>query len=264
VYAPEYDRFLAAWRACQGATYPLGGGGPCYFYARLVDGSSTWSSNNITITANTGYQVEPAIAYVPSRDEFWVAWIERLAIMAQRVSTTGLLVGEPFTIVQGIAGMSDPSISSISTQAEFLVVWSDTRGGQYHASAPVGGVYNSIYAQRVLSNGIRVGNAFRVSNSTSDLQPKVAYLSEIDQYVVAWSRFENDYNIYAHWVSQSGQSLGGDFAVVIAPQDQTHSIVTGHNLAFVLWDDARGSPDIRGRFLQMPSWIYLPLVVQGG
>ena len=266
-YSPEYDEFLLTWRDCISATTvvasPLGGGA-CYFYTQILDGTGARLSDNITATNETYMQTAPAIAYVPEQDEYWIVWTEQARIAAQRILTTGLLSGNSFTITHGTAEILDPSISNVSTQGELLVTWADGRYSQYNHS-PLGGGYHNIFAQRVLSTGVPLGDNFRVSSEVTSLEPKVTYLAERDQYVVAWTTIDfvnHDYNVYARWITAAGKPIGNDLAIAATLQNQLNPTVAGRNTAFILWDDSRGTPDIRGRLMQTPTWIYLPSVMR--
>ena len=273
-YAPADDVFLLAWRGCvqsqqSVAISPNGGGGPCYFYTQVLDGKGAEISENITATTNTYMQSYPALTYMPDLHEFWIVWTEQYTITAQRILTTGLLISEPFTIAQGTTEMFNPSISNTSSRGEFLVTWENMRYVLSQSLNPMGGGgYRDIYARRVLSSGVPAGDSFRVSNvSSTALEPKTVYLSGQDQYFVAWVSidYQNHHQgIYARWISETGETLGHDFPVVVEPEDQFQVAVAGDNMVLVAWQDNRGGPDIRGRILERPWWVYLPLVMRAG
>jgi len=50
----------------------------------------------------------------------------------------------------------------------------------------------------------------------------------------------------------------------VAPKDQYCAAAAGSGPVLVVWEDDRGGPDIRGRILDQPSWVYLPLVMKAG
>jgi hypothetical protein len=235
----------------------------CYFYTQLLDGTGAWLSDNITATNASSMQSTPAIAYIPGQDEYWIVWTEQTSIVGQRIQVNGLLSGIPFTISQSTSEMLDPSISNVSKQGEMLVTWADGRYSQY-THQPAGGGYHNIYAQRVLSNGLPLGDNFRVSSNPISLEPKVAYLSERNQYFVTWTTLDvvnHDHNLYARWIMSTGMPLGNEVPVASTLQDQQDPAVAGWDAAFLLWSDDRGAPDVRGRLMQTPTWVYLPTVM---
>ncbi len=272
VYAPVDDVFLLAWRGCIQSQSPVarspnGGGGSCYFYNQVLDSKGVEISENITATTSTYMQAYPALTYVPDLHEFWIVWTEQYTITAQRILTTGQLIDGPFTIAQGTTEMFNPSISNISSQGEFLVTWERMRSVPYQSLSTMGGGYRDIYARRILSSGVPVSDSFRVSNvSVAAIEPKTVYLAGQDRYFVAWGSidYENHHqDIYAKWISETGDPFGHDFPVVVVPEDQLYATVAGDSMALVVWQDDRGTFDIRGRILERPWWVYLPLVVRG-
>lgn len=270
LYAPERDLFLLAWRGClqnqASAPQAPGGGALCYTYAQILDGVGADVSENITATSSTPWQTYPALAYVPESEQFWILWASQYEIVAQRILTTGLLIGEPFSVTQGTAEMSNASISSPSGRGEFLVAWERARQQGYQLG-PAGGGYHDIYAQRVLSSGVPVGDSFPVSSLTGTaLGPRAVQLSEHDRFFVLWQETDVadvDHDLYARWMTAAGELVGPAYSVAVAPQYQGEAAAAGNSTAFVVWRDDRGGPDIRGRLLREPSTAYLPLVARG-
>jgi hypothetical protein len=274
VYAPEHDLFLLAWRGCvqdqlAATASPGGGGDSCYFYTQILDATGVTIGENVTATTATYVQGYPALTYVPGSDAFWIVWTELYTITARRVLTTGLLADVPFTIAQGTTEMRDPSISNISGRGELLVTWSNTRDVLLQQSSdPMGGGYSDIYAQRVMSTGVPAGESFRVSSTgNAAIEPRTIYLPGWDQYFVVWGNVDyvnHNQNVHARWMSATDDLVGHDFPVVVAPEDQHCVAAAGSGPVLVVWEDERGGPDIRGRIPDQPTWMYLPLMMNGG
>ena len=272
VYVSEHNLFLLAWRGCAqdqlaAVASPGGGGDSCYFYTQILDGMGMAVGENVTATTVTYMQGYPALAYVPDSDMFWIVWTEMYAITAQRILTTGLLADVPFTIAQGTTEMRDPSISNVSDRGEFLVTWSNTRNVLLQQSLdPMGGGYSDIYARRVVSTGVPTGESFRISSTgNATREPRTIYLPGRDQYFVVWVNVDyvnHNQNVHARWISATGELVGHDFPVAVVPEDQYCAAAAGSGPVLVVWEDARGGPDIRGRILDQPSWVYLPLMMQ--
>lgn len=272
VYAPDHDSFLLTWRGCMqdqlaAISSPGGGGDSCYFYTQILDATGVTIGENVTATTATYVQGYPALTYVPGSDAFWIVWTELYTITAQRVLTTGLLTDDPFIIAQGTTEMRDPSISNVSGRDEFLVAWSNTRDELLQQSlGPMGGGYSDIYARRVVTTGVPAGDSFRVSSTgNAAIEPKAIYLTRQDRYFVVWVNVDyanHNQNVHARWMSATGYLVGHDFPVVVAPEDQHCAAAAGSGPVLVVWEDDRGGPDIRGRILDLPTWMYLPLVMR--
>lgn len=255
VYSAEHDQFLLAWRGCTAS---------CYFYAQILNGLGGQSSDGVTATAGTYFQGFAAVAYMQPRDEYWMAWSEQSRIVVQRILTTGLLINDPFTVTEGTSEMLDPSISNLSGEDELLIMWADSRDSQFQRS-PLGGGFHSIYGQRVLSDGLTSGSAFRISHDLTSVEPKVIYLPQSAQFIVAWTTIDfvnHQTDIHAHWISKTGEPIGTDYTIVETLDDQQNPALTGAGTALIAWEDSRGVPDIRGRLLQTPTWIYFPVVLR--
>jgi hypothetical protein len=274
VYAPEHNLFLLAWHGCvqdqlAAVASPGGGGDSCYFYTQILDGMGMAVGENVTATTAAYMQGYPALTYVPGSDAFWIAWTEMYTITAQRILTTGLLADVPFTIAQGTAEMRDPSINNISGRGEFLVTWSNMRDVLLQQPLdPMGGGYSDIYARRVVSTGVPADESFRVSSTgNAAIEPRTIYLPGREQYFVVWVNVDyvnHNQNVHARWMSATGEPVGHDFPVVVVPEDQYCAAAAGSGPILVVWEDERGGPDIRGRILDQPAWVYLPLVMRAG
>ena len=127
---------------------------------------------------------DPAIAYHPQRHEYLVVWKNDLLnnsdIHAQRVSATGMLVGNPFFVSTGPGGdRYQPDVVYNSKQQEYLVIW---------AIDPPGPPGFEFHAQAVAAQGGITGPDITFATgvySAGGLH--VAYSPVSDKYLVVWS-----------------------------------------------------------------------------
>jgi len=127
-------------------------------------------------------------------------------IFAQRYNASGEPLGYNFKVSDdtGLAEQSYPAIS-MDTSGNLVITWSDKR-------QPV----SQIYAQRVDSAGVPLGNNWRVNNfsGTSDQSKPDVAVADFGNFVVTWTDKRNGfYDIYAQCYDSSGFPLGSNFRV---------------------------------------------------
>ncbi len=273
IYTPDADVFMLAWRGClipqqsMVIAAPIGGA-PCYFYTQILSSTGVTIREDITATTNTYMQVKPGLTYAARRREFWIVWTERYTITAQRVLTSGELIGEPFAIFTQTtdSDLFNPDISNLSNEGEFLVTWENHPNVQSQFLYPFGGGHRDIYARRVLSNGTPISDSFHISSrGITGNEPKVIYLTEQNQYLITWVSLETSDNyrdLYMRWVSADGMLIGRDFPVAVAAESQHNLALDGRKAALIVWEDERGLSTIRGRILERSWWLFLPVIVR--
>jgi uncharacterized repeat protein (TIGR01451 family) len=164
-------------------------------------------------------------------------------IYGQIADITGTLQGINFPISTAASDQYFPAVAS-NTQDEFLVVWQDSREGNW-----------DIYGQWVV-NGELEGENFPISVAQGNqYYPAVAYNRSKDEYFVVWWDDRDwvitGYNIYGRLITDSREVGDSDCPIVTAAGDQQYPDIT-YNSAngeyMVIWQDHRnGNWDIYGR-----------------
>ncbi|MCO5169720.1 MAG: hypothetical protein M9894_25560 [Planctomycetes bacterium] len=166
--------FLVVWQDLRGgATYDV-------FGARVSGAGAVLDPAGIAISAASGDQVEPVVAYGSS--SFLVAWSDSRAgsadIFAARVSKNGGLLDGPASsggiVVSGAPGnQSRPAIAF--NGSGYFVVWEDRRAGA-----------GDIYGTPVNTNGaVGAPTGRRISGAAGDqTRPAIAYHGK--GYLVVW------------------------------------------------------------------------------
>ena len=221
---------------------------------RALTGSGPLIGDDFPISTEIRNQSAPAIAYNPRADEVLVAWVDNRNnpnggsgedIYGQRVSSTGALIGEAFPISTAPYAQEAPDIAYNSAANEYLVVWTDRR-----FTSPADA---DIYGQRVSAEGELLGSPFPIYDSISpstQRNPKVAYNSVDDEYLVVWKDGRNSsssgMDIYGRRVASTGEPVGGDFPITTMVGDQWGAAIAYNPLAneyLVVW----GGDDIHGQ-----------------
>lgn len=171
---------------------------PYGVYGRFVNemGQPQGSVVNIAAAA-AGYNVNPGISFMS--DQYLVVWADKrpgqsdLDICAQLVSTTGGLIGEKLLIATGPANQMYPEVCS--NGAQYLVVW---REAAY-----------VINGQWISSNGVLMGEAFQISDSTSFYRFRAGVDVSTTGFVAAWSEVRDDErDIYGSTGIMTGHAEG--------------------------------------------------------
>ncbi|MBN1582957.1 MAG: PKD domain-containing protein, partial [Anaerolineae bacterium] len=118
------------------------------------------------------------------------------------------LIGDPFLASDPRPQQKELAVAYNPAQDEYLVVW---------CGYDTGGADCDLQAQRVLSDGIKVGSVITIAQAAGEQrEPAVAYNSDNQEYLVVWNDTRNDADgdIYAQRLSITGTLLGS--AVVVA------------------------------------------------
>jgi hypothetical protein len=128
-------------------------------------------------------------------------------ICSQTYISCGITVGDNY-LVNDDAGSSDQSEPSIAIDGSgnFIVSWNDERNGDV-----------DIYAQRYSSNGVALGNNFRVNQDQGyAFQNSPSITADGNgNFVIAWCDYRSGYlsDIYAQRYSADGTAIGDNFRV---------------------------------------------------
>jgi hypothetical protein len=157
---------------------------------------------------------------------------------------------------------SRPGLAYNSTSDQFLVVWEDFRGA---------GFGSNVYAQLVNSDGSMSGINVPISTAADwQRDPKPAYNSVTDKYIVVWEdwRHDPDDAIYAQMVNANGSKSGTEFIISNAANDQSNPDIVYNSISnqfLVVFDDDRlveYDYDIYGKLLNgdgTPSGADFPI-----
>jgi hypothetical protein len=163
-YATGSHEFLVSWMGGYGGLNDIR-------FMRLNVNGSLLQSGAITITAGTpDWERDPAIAYNPQQDEFYIAyagWVNSGNygfVAGQRVKAgTGALIGGP----RSFGAFSAPQIPSVSYSAasgQYLVAW-------YNATSTSRGVYGAMVraADGAISGDVRVISGYFAAYDALDI-----------------------------------------------------------------------------------------------
>jgi pimeloyl-ACP methyl ester carboxylesterase len=196
----------------------------------------------LPISTDSGDQLHPAVGCNTQRGEYLVVWQERVEgadIYAQRVSSSGQLLGGEIAVCTALERQQRPVVAYNSQRDEYLVVWQS--GTDLDCSG-----HNYIHAQRLAWDGQTLGGRIIISEATNcQIRPDVAYNSHDDQYLVVWQNGTVD--IIGRRISGAGEVVGSEFIVCGAHRQQNCPSVAYNSHAneyFVVWDDHRNNVDI--------------------
>lgn len=211
----------------------------------IIGHQSKSVSSNFPLTVANASQASPALAANTTNQEFLVVWQDQRNgsfrdIYGQRVRHDGSLVGTNFVVSNASNDQTDVVAAYNATQNQYLVVWQDCRNSA---------TLTDIYGQFVGHDGKLIGANFVVSkHPANSYEPSVAYNSGDDEFLVVWeddrSATVGDFNIYGQRVSATGNLLGSEFPISIAPNSQNHPEADYNALGktyLVVWQDRRNS-----------------------
>jgi hypothetical protein len=129
---------------------------------------------------------KPAVAYNWKHNQYLVAWHNQWPgsrdIYAQRVSTSGKLVGPWFAVSTGSGDRAQPAIAYSATDDEYLVVWMQE----------VSSDENEIWGRIIAWNGSYMYAPFKIISWAHRMfwTPRVAWNSIRNEYMVVWNAFD--------------------------------------------------------------------------
>jgi hypothetical protein len=230
--AIDFDgtNFLVTWQDDRGGSNDIYG-------ARVTSDGTVLDASGIPISAVTGAQEYPALAFDGS--VYLVVWQDKRGstydIYASRVTAGGTVLN-PAGIVISNASRDQAQPAVAFDGANHLVVWHDARN-----------VYNDIYGSRVTSGGMVLDSSGIAISSEVLAQECPALAYDGTNYAVTWQdrRDGSDYEIYLSRVTVDGTVVdSGGVIVSDAADDQLYPAIVFNNRQFlVVWQDIRGSND---------------------
>jgi hypothetical protein len=217
-------------------------GDPYKIYGQRLSSSGALSGSNFAIgyTGSEENQYHPNVAYNPNESEYLVVWHDDRdsgSLYAQRVSSSGALLGSNFIVSSSEIAMKTPSIVFNAVDNQYLVVWEKWRPSS-----------EDIYAQRVSRTGTLVGTEIVIrSGSAASLNPSVNYNPQCNEYFITWD--ENG-NILGQVISSTGTKKGIIQTICNATNTQSYPSNVYNSVSnryFMSWQDVRnGNYDIYG------------------
>ena len=178
--------------------------GDIYAQRYTGDGSALGTNFKVNDDGENRSQRNPCIS-TDGSGKFVIAWREVSGIYAQRYFSDGSTLGTNFKVSHDIVGScNDPSVS-IDGSGNFIISWNDDRDGDF-----------DIYAQRYSSDGVALGNNFKVNDdvdSTTQLFTSIA-IDGSGNFVITWYDHRNgDTNVYGQRFTSDGSTIGTNFKV---------------------------------------------------
>jgi len=230
--ASDGTNYLVVWEEDRGSID---------IYGALIDSlGRQLNTDEIAISANTGSQVCPTVAF-DNDSIYLVVWQDNRSgssydIYGARVSTSGnVLDGPGIAICTATGRQQVPSVAFDGTN--FFVVWADERNG---VSA------DDIYGTLVQPNGnvVTPGGSIIADDANWQDNPSVAF--DGTNYLVIWGDYGSgtfNEDIYGVRVNQSGNPIeASSIAISIASNGQWFPVVAFDGTNYlVVWFDKRNS-----------------------
>lgn len=163
-------------------------------WSKDADGIYGRFINNYAQPEDTVFRIDTAMAggTIPKLDfdgiNYLIVWADfnsagtDLDIYGQFVSTQGQLMGSKITIANGSQSQNNPNI--IFDGANYLVVWAEAS--------------TDIFGQRVQPDGHLLDDKFRISDNTAENRDQPAVSVGVDNYLIVWSEYHDDFDIYGN------------------------------------------------------------------
>jgi len=212
-------------------------------------------SFRISGPASVFHDVNPAVAYNPTSNQFLVVWVygapdQTQVIRGQLLAGDGTRIGPNFRISYSPGSPASPSVAYNSINEQYLVAWVDHRNDLS---------MSEVFGRRVKANGNPVGASFRISDTASRwdsyqsaLDPVVTYNSTANQYLIAWEEYQHypdplPSEVYAQRVKANGDLVGENIRISggAATGNESRPAVTYNttsNQYLVVWQDTRHVP----------------------
>lgn len=231
-----FDARLGYWRPADEAVPPS---------SRHAAPRAQSTAADFPIATAVGWQMDPVVAFNPTRDEFLVVWEDLrngsdLDIYGQRFGADGHMVGSNFALVIGQFDQQAPLLFYNPTDEGYRLLW--------HHHEPTS---DAIYAQVLSSTGTPVGSPSAVPTPAQGQQwiPGAAYNGTLNEFLVAWEDMSTG-AILAQRVSSSGEAIGSTIFVSSQPGLQWTPPLVAFNDVWgeylVVWDDLNGG-DVYGQ-----------------
>lgn len=194
-----------------------------------------------------------SVAYSPSPPHYLVAWQDyrntTADIFAQKLSTSGELVGTNIAVTLAPASQWTPAIVYNDLVGMYFVAWADRRSGNDNVN---------IYGQFITNDGTLWGSDLLICSAMGNqYTPSVAVNDQNGELLVAWQdqRLGTEtYNIFGQRLSSSGALLGNNFQVsaVTSNHQASPRLAFGASSYLAVWEDMRSAGqetnDVYGRW----------------
>jgi hypothetical protein len=235
-------------------------------YGKFVDQFGKPLGAEFVVAESSGRSRSPSAIFDGVNRRYLVTWtnlneVTSTDIFGQLVNADGDLLGDQIRISSAPEIQSEAKSSFDPSTQTFLIVWQDYRNKDISAY--------DIYAQRLDSNGNRVGDNFAISididnpglyASNNQSLPSVAHNDTTHSFLVSWTDYRETATagrIYGQLISNHGSLLGANFTISENISDhQTHSSTTydqANQRYIIVWTDGRNretaSSDIYGQLL---------------
>ncbi len=213
-------------------------------YGQQISAGGEVVGNSLPLVTALSLQTSPVAAYDGIRN-YLVVWQDNrnmadYDIYGQIVDDLGEFHGINFPISAAAGDQLFPTVAS-DAQGEFLVVWQDSRYGNW-----------DIHGQRLSNEGTLVAGDFEVSTAPSDqCLPALAYNPTEEEYLIVWQDHRSgNWDIYGRCISSDGNQ-SDSFPIVTTTDNQERPDVVYNerdNEYLVVWQDYRNENwDIYGR-----------------
>jgi len=162
--------------------------------------------------------------------EYGITWLNKgnSGIYFLRLSASGSKIGKPLKMQDSSMIGEFPSI--VWTGNEFAILWVENKGTN-----------RVIYLTRVDSNGDKIGENIRVTDSFEDsFSPALVWTGS--EYAMVWLKKLADHNyVYFGRISRSGSRIGDELRITDKNVSPGHPVVVWTGNTFdIAWIDSKG------------------------
>ncbi len=182
-------------------------------YGQRVASSGALSGQTFIVAGDPDLlELDPDVAYNSQTHEWLVVWRDNRNgvhdIYGRRIGPDGTLLGTDIAIAEANSTQESPSVIYNNPAQVYMVTWHDGRVQ-----------YADIYAQIVHNNGTLSGTNFIVADAVGiQAGPDIAEGGGPTFFFAVWADArDNDADIFAQRMSNSGQMLGSNFPVAPYP-----------------------------------------------
>ncbi len=240
VYNTQLQEYLVAWSEEGSAADGLD------VWIQRVASSGFARGSPRLVAGGPGDQTQPAVAYQPNRQEYYVVWSDNTrdidGVYGMAVRANGIPFGGVRTLVQSQYNAQDPTLARRGDDG-YLLAWVDDRDGK-----------PTIYARRINLNGLPIGGSagqdYRVSSGPDDhsapaLDPASGTLV-YNEYNARTGLDVVGVQVYDNGTIRGGRSIG--IAVPAADQADPAAAVNGSRgeTLVVFSDNRSGQFDLWG------------------
>lgn len=182
-FNPDDREYLVVWMDTRNGDYDI--------YGRILNSAATPVTAEIPVCDQFADQIFPSVAYSTWYDIYLVVWQDNRygdsGIYCQRVSYSGILEGNVYSIFDDVNNQKNPAIVYNSACDGFIVVWEDDYNGNW-----------DIWALSLSAYGDAIDDAVLLSDyQVSNLRPAITANTNDNEYLVTWHcNYAGDWDIY--------------------------------------------------------------------